>query len=240
MKEKGAKLLGLVYYYFPPLKKLSKKIRHILEKLGFFPWFTKGFEVFLALELLLHVTVPKFITELGSGRSTHTISYFASSKKTNFISIEQHYFFHLKNKISFKLGYLDTRHLYHVSIDNDWFDLRKIKKIHNIKKTELLFLDAPGGVGNKGGRRDSLEALNFVNKLQDLKVLVVDDFDREDVKTSVEKILQTNKDQFTKFVISYAETNQLLIVFFNKEKAEIFEKLFNELCFDDIVLSKYK
>ena len=135
---------------------------------------------------------------------------------------------------------MDTKHLYHVSIQNDWFDLRKINKIHNIEKTELLFLDAPGGVGNKGGRRDSLEALNFVGKLQDLKVLVVDDYDREDVKSCVEKILQNNKDQLTKFVINYAETNQLLIVFFNKEKAEKFEKLFNELCFDDIVLSNYK
>ena len=100
MREKGSKLIGLIFYYLPPLKKLSKKTRKLFEKHGFFPWFTKGFEVFLVLELLLHITKPKIITEFGSGRSTHTISYFSSSKKTNFISIEQNYSFHLKNKSS--------------------------------------------------------------------------------------------------------------------------------------------
>ncbi len=239
MREKGSKLIGLIFHYFPPLKKLSKKTRKLFEKHGFFPWFTKGFEVFLVLELLLHITKPKIITEFGSGRSTHTISYFSSSKKTNFISIEQNYSFHLKNKISFKLGYLDTKHLHHVSIVNDWFDLKKINKIPNIKKTELLFLDAPGGVGNKGGRRDSLEAIKFVDELDDLQVLVVDDYDRQDAKSSVDGILKTRKNQTTKFIINYADTNQLLIVFFNKEKAEKFEKLFSSISFENILLSHY-
>lgn len=221
-------------------KKVSKKITTILQKLGFLPWFTKGFEVFFALELLLHITMPKVITELGSGRSTHTISYFASSKQTTFISIEQNYFFHLKNKISFKFGYLNTKHLFHASIVNDWFDLKKINKIPNIKKTELLFLDAPGGAGNKGGRRDSLVALKFVDELHDLQVLVVDDYHREEVKNSTDDILLTRKDETHKFLIKYTEVNQLLIVFFNKEQAEKFEKLSNELCFGDISLSNYE
>lgn len=241
MKKKVSKLLGRVYHYLLRLlKKVSKKIRTNFQKLGFLPWFTKGFEVFLALELLLHITMPKVITELGSGRSTHTISYFSSSKKTTFISIEQNYFFHLKNIISFKFGYLNTKHLFHASIVNDWFDLKKINKIPNIKKTELLFLDAPGGSANKGGRRDSLVALKFVHDLYDLQVLVVDDYHREEVKNSTNNILQTRKDETSKFLINYAEVNQLLIVFFKKEQGEKFEKLSNELCFDDISLSKYK
>tara|TARA_B100001057_G_scaffold448117_1_gene488182 strand:- start:6760 stop:7485 length:726 start_codon:yes stop_codon:yes gene_type:complete len=241
MKKKGSKLLGLVYLYLSKLfKKASKKIRTNIQKPGFFPWFTKGFEVFFALELLLHITTPKVITELGSGRSTHTISYFSSSKKTTFISIEQNYFFHLRNKISFKFGYLNTKHLFYVSIVNDWFDLKKINKIPNIKKTELLFLDAPGGAGNKRGRRDSLVALKFADELYDLQVLVVDDYHRKEIKNSTDDILQTRKNESTKFIINYAEVNQLLIVFFNKEQAEKFEKLSNELCFDDISLAKYK
>jgi hypothetical protein len=62
---------------------------------------------------------------------------FQAQKQTTFISIEQNYFFHLKNKISFKFGYLNTKHLFHASIVNDWFDIKKINKIPNIKKTEL-------------------------------------------------------------------------------------------------------
>ncbi len=239
MKEKASKLLGLLLHYFPPLRALLKKIRKIFEKLGFFPWFTKGFEVFLALELLLHITSPKIITELGSGRSTHTISFFSKSKKTNFISIEQNYFFHLKNKISFIFGYLDKNHLHYVPIVMDWFDLKIINKIPNIKNTELLFLDAPGGVGNKGGRRDSLEAVKFVDGLNDLQVLVVDDYDRQEVKDSTDEILQNRETEFFKFLINYSNTCQLLIAFFNKEQALKFEKLFNEIFFDDIFLSRY-
>ena len=50
-----------------------------------------------------------------------------------------------------------------------------------------------GGVGNKGGRRDSLEAIKFVDELNELQVLVVDDYDRQDAKSSVDGILQSRK-----------------------------------------------
>ena len=83
-------------------------------------------------------------------------------------------------------------------------------------------------------------ALKFVDDLYDLQVLVVDDYHREEVKNSTNNILQTRKDETSKFLINYAEVNQLLIVFFKKEQGEKFEKLSNELCFDDISLSKYK
>jgi len=83
-------------------------------------------------------------------------------------------------------------------------------------------------------------ALKFVDDLYDLQVLVVDDYHREEVKNSTNNILQTRKDETTIFLINYAEVNQLLIVFFKKEQGEKFEKLSNELCFDDISLSKYK
>ena len=118
MKKKVSKVI---------YKKVSKKITPILQKLGFLSWFTKGFEVFFALELLLHITMPKVITELGSGRSTHTISYFASSKTNNFYFYWTKLFFSFKNKISFKFGYLNTKHLFHASIVNEWFDLKLIK-----------------------------------------------------------------------------------------------------------------
>ena len=62
MREKGSKLIGLIFHYFPPLKKLSKKTRKLFEKHGFFPWFTKGFE--LVLELLLHITNLKLLQNL--------------------------------------------------------------------------------------------------------------------------------------------------------------------------------
>ena len=127
--------------------------------------------------------------------------------------------------------------MHHVSIVNDWFDLKKLTKYQILKKRK--FLDAPGGVGNKGGRRDSLEAIKFVDELDDLQVLVVDDYDRQDAKSSVDGILKTRKNQTTKFIINYADTNQLLIVFFNKEKAEKFEKLFSSISFDNILLSHY-
>ena len=44
----------------------------------------KGFEVFLVLELLLHITKPKIITEFDPVEYPYTISYFSSSKKNEF------------------------------------------------------------------------------------------------------------------------------------------------------------
>ena len=77
--------------------------------------------------------------------------------------------------------------------------------------------------------------------MHDLQVFVVDDYHREEVKNSTDDILLTRKDETHKFLIKYSEeANQLLIVFFNKEQAEKFEKLSNELCFGDISLSNYE
>ena len=84
-----------------------------------------------------------------------------------------------------------------------------------------------------------MEAIKFVDELNELQVLVVDDYDRQDAKSSVDGILQSRKNQTSKFIINYADTNQLLIVFFNKKNEEKFEKLFNEISFDEILLSNY-
>ena len=85
--------------------------------------------------------------------------------------------------------HLDTKHLHHVSIVNDWFDLKKLTK-YNIKKTDFI----------------SKFAIKFVDELDDLQVLVVDDYQ------IVPDIIKNTKKSY-QIYHQLCDTNQLLFFF---------------------------
>ena len=97
----------------------------ILLNRGIKIWPTKTYEVWMVIQFLLYNTKPKNLLELGSGRSTHYFSEYASKFNCNLFSIEQNKSFIKKNIVGLKYSYLPIKGLYHIPISGDWFNTKK-------------------------------------------------------------------------------------------------------------------
>ena len=142
-------------------------------------WPTKSYEVWMVIQFLLFTTKPKSLLELGSGRSTHYLSEYASKFNCSLYSVEQNRSFIIKNIVGLKSSFLPVKGLHHIPLSGDWFDTKKLENLLNSTNLDFILVDAPGGVGNHG-TRNSKVGNDFLKKIcQSCSVIVYDDTHRK-------------------------------------------------------------
>lgn len=204
------------------MEKILKLIKNRISKyflfLGITTWPTKNYEVLLNFQYILYIAKPKNILELGSGLSSFFLSVYAQKAGCNFVSVEQNMFYLLKFRRGLSLFMLSKFNIHYVPLNKNWFDIRRLNKICGINYFDFILIDAPGGSLNKGSR-DSNQGNSFLNKFINNKVIIWDDYHREEVRNSVKSIFKENQIERFNYIISYeVGRNQNLILFsINKE-----------------------
>ena len=246
------------------LSEISKKFKKVailvhkelLKKLylsGYKTWPTKSYEVWLFIQFLLYKSKSKTVLELGSGRSTHYFAEYCQKNSGELISIEQNKAYLKKNKKGLKKSYLQINGLYHVPIIGDWFDVNILNEIISNKIIDFVLIDAPGGGGK--GIRNSDVGNDFLKLVTNkATIIVIDDFHRKEVKSSVDSFLLERKVDFIPFLFTYPvwsnhQQNEILFLvrsyLFESclTAIKLFEfqnilKGFNSSTFDNLTLKK--
>ena len=178
-------------------------------------WPTKPPEIWIIIQALLFEFKPKTIIEFGSGRSTQYFSEYAQKLDLDFISIEENILYSIRNHIGLVNSFLKNKKIHHVSIQNGWYNLSKLKKITLNKKFELVMIDGPTRIGN-GSRNTEHGNIFLKTIINDANIIIIDDTHENDVKESYEAIMRDYKKTYKSFELNYAEKNK--ITFFLKKE----------------------
>jgi hypothetical protein len=200
----------------------KKYIGKYLNLLGVKTWPTKRYEIWLFIQFILYKSKPTVVAEFGSGRSTHYFAEYCQKMDSLFLSIEQNKRYVNINRTGMKNSFLRDNGLYHVPIKGDWFDTKVLDKIKDINNIEFILIDAPGG-GGGGSRNSNVGSLYLKSKLGACKVIIVDDFNRSEVKESTRKIVKKWVDTYTAYIFkseSGVPYNETLFLVQNKYKEE--------------------
>lgn len=180
------------------------------EKLPFTAWGTKGFEFWTLLSVLLNTARPRFLLEVGCGRSSTFFADYAYACSATYVGIENDLRWFNKTELDIALLGFGTRHLVHVPLaaDGGWYDLDGFRAAtRNPGRFDFAFIDGPNERcffpddaavascfrpedGNPFGHRDDpggLAAINCVT--QDCDVMIVDDVHKPHVCSTVERML---------------------------------------------------
>ena len=143
-------------------------------------WGAKDHKFWCLLSSLLINCKPKSILELGSGRSTTFFADYADSEDIKFTSIEEspHWYAEIHRDLRFM--FLSGKYIKHVPIDHitNWYDKELFENAVEFNRYDLVMIDGPSGIG----MRKSLSNQNFVMAIQNAKMIIVDDTQREECR----------------------------------------------------------
>jgi hypothetical protein len=161
------------------------------------------------LNFILDQKKPKFILELGSGKSTtYFLKYISKNKKSNFLTLEHHYLWYRKQLkyIKKNFGKKFCNCLRYSRIVDDWYDF------DSDDKYDFILVDGPNEhsfLKRNISKRDSSIAINFFSKkIKNCRVLIVDDTHRTAEKNIIKR-LNLNLKKAVK--ITYNKSNNLTI-----------------------------
>ena len=211
---------------------------HIPRAATFNLWPTKDYSIWLFLQYILFKEKPKKLVEFGSGRSTHYLAEYNQKFGGEFFSIEENFMFVFKNWLGLKFSYLSNFRLLYVPIKNNWFCLRKLRKIDFIINADFVFIDAPGGATNiiDRGSRCSENAISYMlENFSTTKTIVIDDLQCEESFIFCKSYLKVRRDLYF-LLLKYRKDRLILFCINNidKEKYLDFLKLteiFNSLLY---------
>ncbi len=120
-------------------------------------WPTKNNTVFLSILCALKVLDPKYILEIGAGKSTRYLAEFAKERGAVMKSIEENSEWVSRVQNDLMLAQLDASLILNVPIENDWYAINQFQKIlESEAKWDLIFIDGPASSGF--GKRSSSTA----------------------------------------------------------------------------------
>jgi hypothetical protein len=155
--------------------------RRAVLKTATLHWGTKSFECWTVLIVLLALTRPRGIVELGSGRSTSYLAEYAMKAEVPFASIEQNRFYAAKVRRGLRHSFVSARFLHHVPLAADgWYDARRLARAVDFP-CDWLFVDGPVGVDEDlgNGRRGNERARSWLrHAAATSRVIIVDDVHR--------------------------------------------------------------
>jgi len=190
-------------------------------------WPTKDYEIWLFLQYILFKEKPKKLLEFGSGRSTHYLAEYNQKFGGEFISLEENFMFVLRNWLGLKFSYLSNFRLCYVPIKDNWFSLKKLRKIDFIKHADFLFIDAPGGSTNiidKGSRCSSNAISYMLEKFNSTKTILIDDLQSKEAFIFCQNFLKIRGDLYY-ILIKYRKDRLILFCVKNSNKENYLEFL---------------
>lgn len=188
-------------------KAVKKRVlKTLINALGRPMWSTKSYEFWVFLMVFLHVARPAAIVEFGSGRSTSFLAEYAGKTGAVFVSYEQDKKFSAIVRRGLRIANLPDRYVVHCPIKDDWYDL-DIVRVQSEVPIEMVFIDGPGGVNNRGGRRDSSAPLHLFSRfLENRAVFFVDDTHYSSVQRSLDMWMDTARADYEVAHFSYKVT----------------------------------
>ena len=151
------------------------------SRLGVLDWGTSGFEFWTLLHILLSITRPRSIIELGSGRSTLYFADYAASFGASFISVEQSRRYSSRVRRALRNSFLDPACVHRVALGVDgWYAQNDLDRLVDLP-VECLFVDGPAGAQEQvgSGRRDAPRALKWLRESgPSARMIGVDDVHR--------------------------------------------------------------
>ena len=200
---------------------------HIPRAATFNLWPTKDYEIWIFLQYILFKERPKKLVEFGSGRSTHYLAEYNQKFSGEFFSLEENFMFVLKNWIGLKFSYLSNFRLFYVPINNNWFCLRKLRKIKSINDADFVFIDAPGGATNiiDKGSRCSENAINYMlENFSTTETIVIDDLQSKEAFIFCQSYLIMRRDLYY-LLLKYRKDRLILFCIKNINKEKYLEFL---------------
>jgi len=179
----------------------------IIQKLKYFQYYfqikkfpDKSNEAFTTLKKLIYLVSPEILIEFGSGKSTIYLAEYCNNQSKELISIENNFLYYLKIKKELRNKSYNDEFIKYVPIKNGWYSIDLLKKIENINLGELIFIDGP--CSTKINARNSNIGNEFIKNIsQNFKLIIIDDFDREEVRNSTKIILDNSKNNFCYFLL---------------------------------------
>ena len=131
----------------------------------------------------------------------------------------------LRNWLGLRFSFIKKNfNLIFVPIKGDWFDLKKMKSIRELKNANFLLIDGPGGALNKG-LRNSSQGLEFLKEYYPkTSIIIIDDLQREDIRIFTKEFIADRYDLcflLLKYSVNtYNKMNNLILFCIQKEKKE--------------------
>jgi len=201
-------------------------------------WPTKGYDIWVFLQILLYKIKPSSLIEFGAGRSTNYLAEYALKNNAEFVSIEQNNNYVKKIKNGLTNSMLSDEFIHRVPIVNKhtWFDTSKLDKIIHFKP-EFVLIDAPGGGLNRGLRNCKSGNAYIKNLISDAKIVIVDDTHREDV---LEASKEFTDSRFSKISMCYnvwENQNNIITFYYLNEYREVVDKIVKFLEIENIIVN---
>jgi len=175
------KLKRYIFCFFKVIlpRPVKNKLIYFGRSAGIITGKTKDYEIWLIIQLMLHLIKPKTLIEFGSGRSTNYLGEYSFKHSADLISFEQYLFYTCKINLGMKLLFLPWGFVKHIPLKNGWYDVSRVKKLlSKVNNIDFLFYDGPARITSED--RSSAAFYEYVvPKMRAVKMVVVDDVNRD-------------------------------------------------------------
>lgn len=173
------------------VQRLGRLSMRALQGAGVQTWGTKSFEFWTLLSAALWLVRPRSVVELGSGRSTQYLADYAMKESIPFVSIEQAAGWARRVRRGLAAGLVAGDVVHYVPVaPHGWYDRDRLDSLVRVP-CEALFVDGPVGAQEGLGhavRDNDVARAWFRQMAPHLRLLIVDDVNREDNRRLLEAI----------------------------------------------------